>query len=126
MTRRIPRVADGVLHVLDPSGGAEIAVASPSWIAWLTDPETRSFSFQSPSCRYTARKEHRSRGAEDVTRARLEDVAAVMADRGGGRRADAHRPVRGKVHHSAPPNRQTIPGLHSAFYWPRAMPKSSN
>jgi hypothetical protein len=147
MTWRIPRVADGVLHVLDPSGGAEIAVASPSWIAWLTDPETRSFSFQSPSCRYTARKEHRSRGgeywvayrkqggklhkaylgkAEDVTLARLEDVAAVMADRGGGRRADAHRPVRGKVHHSAPPNRQTIPGLHSAFYWPRAMPKSSN
>src|SRR5919112_590390 len=104
MTRRIPQVADGVLHFLDPSGGPEIAVASPSWIAWLTDPETRSFSFQSPSCRYTARKEHRSRGgeywiayrkqggklhkvylgkAEDLTLARLEDVAAVMADRGG-------------------------------------------
>jgi len=104
MRRRIPQVADGVLHVLDPSGGPEIAVASPSWIAWLTDPATRSFSFQSPSCRYTARKEHRSRGgeywvayrkqggklhkaylgkAEDVTLARLEDVAAVMADRGG-------------------------------------------
>src|SRR5918994_992181 len=104
MTRRIPQVADGVLRVLDPSGGPEIAVASPSWIAWLTDPATRSFSFQGPSCRYTARKEHRSRGgeywvayrkqggklhkaylgkAEDVTLARLEDVAAVMADRGG-------------------------------------------
>ena len=104
MTRRIPQVADGVLHVPDPSGGPEIAVASPSWIAWLTDPATRSFSFQSPRCRYTARKEHRSRGgeywvayrkqggklhktylgkAEDVTLARLEDVAAVMADRGG-------------------------------------------
>ncbi len=104
MTRRIPQVADGVLHVLDPSGGPEIAVASPSWIAWLTDPATRSFSFQGPSCRYTARKEHRSRGgeywvayrkqggklhkaylgkAEDVTLARLEDVAAMMADRGG-------------------------------------------
>ena len=82
----------------------EITVASPSWVAWLTDPATRSFSFQSPSCRYTARKERRSRGgeywiayrkqggklhkaylgkAEDVTLARLEDVAAVMADRGG-------------------------------------------
>jgi LuxR family transcriptional regulator, maltose regulon positive regulatory protein len=104
VTRRIPQVADGVLHVLDPSGGPDIAVASPSWIAWLTDPATRSFSFQSPRCRYTARKEHRSRGgeywvayrkqggklhktylgkAEDVTLARLEDVAAVMADRGG-------------------------------------------
>jgi LuxR family transcriptional regulator, maltose regulon positive regulatory protein len=64
VTRRIPQVADGVLHVLDPSGGPEIAVASPSWIAWLTDPATRSFSFQGPSCRYTARKEHRSRGGE--------------------------------------------------------------
>jgi LuxR family transcriptional regulator, maltose regulon positive regulatory protein len=104
VTRRIPQVADGVLHVLDPSGGSGIAVASPSWIAWLTDPATRSFSFQGPSCRYTARKEYRSRGgeywiayrkqggklhkaylgkAEDVTLARLEDVAAVMADRGG-------------------------------------------
>src|ERR687894_676272 len=104
MTRRIPQVADGVLRVLDPSGGPEIAVASPSWIAWLTDPATRSFSFQGASCRYTARKEHRSRGgeywvayrkqggklhkaylgkAEDVTLARLEDVAAEMADRGG-------------------------------------------
>jgi LuxR family transcriptional regulator, maltose regulon positive regulatory protein len=64
VTRRIPQVADGVLHVLDPSGGPGIAVASPSWIAWLTDPATRSFSFQGPSCRYTARKEYRSRGGE--------------------------------------------------------------
>src|ERR687889_2388123 len=105
MTRRIPQVADGVLHVLDPSGAPEIAVASPSWIAWLTDPETRSFSFQGPSCRYTARKEYRSRGgeywiayrkqggklhkvylgkAEDLTLARLEYVAAVVGDSGGG------------------------------------------
>src|SRR5215212_11760572 len=104
MTRRIPQVADGVLHVLDPSGGLEITVGSPSWVAWLTDPVTRSFSFRSSSCRYTARKEHRSRGgeywvayrkrggklhktylgkAEDLTLARLEDIAAVMADRGG-------------------------------------------
>src|ERR687894_436174 len=104
MTRRIPQVVDGVLRVLDPSGGPEITVASPSWIAWLTDPATRSFSFQGTSGRYTARKEHRSRGgeywvayrkqggklhkaylgkAEDVTLARLEDVAAEMADRGG-------------------------------------------
>jgi LuxR family maltose regulon positive regulatory protein len=100
MTRRIPQVADGVLRVLDQSGGTEIEVASSSWVAWLTDPTTRSFSFQSPSCRYTARKEHRSRGgeywiayrkqggklhktylgkAEDVTIERLEDVAAALA-----------------------------------------------
>jgi LuxR family maltose regulon positive regulatory protein len=102
MTRRIPEVADGVLHVLEPSSGPEIAVDSPSWVSWLTHPATRSFSFQSLSCRYTARKEHRSRGGEywvayrkrggklhktylgkagDLTLARLEDVAAALAAR---------------------------------------------
>src|SRR5918997_6549348 len=112
MTRRIPEVADGVLRVLEPSGGAEIAVASPSWVAWLTHPATRSFSFQSPSCRYTARKERRARGgeywvayrkqggklhktylgkAEDVTLARLEYVAMVLAARD---EATAGRPAR--------------------------------
>src|SRR5215208_6008489 len=103
MRRRIPQVADGVLHVLDPSGGPEIAVTSPSWIAWLTDPATRSFSFQGPRCRYTARKEHRSRGSEywvayrkrggklhkaylgkaqDVTLAQMNDVAAALGGHG--------------------------------------------
>src|SRR5215217_6526693 len=103
MARRTPYVADGMLHVPELSGHPEIEVDSVSWAAWLTDPATRSFSFQGPSCRYTARKEHRSRGgeywvayrkrggklhkaylgkAEDVTLDRLEDVAAVMADRG--------------------------------------------
>jgi LuxR family maltose regulon positive regulatory protein len=100
MTRRIPEVADGVLHVREPSGRPEIAVDSPSWVSWLTHPATRSFSFQSPSGRCTARKEHRSRGGEywvayrkrggklhktylgkagDVTLSRLEDVAAALA-----------------------------------------------
>src|ERR687890_1282224 len=104
MARRTPYVADGTLHVPGPRVDPEIEVDSASWAAWLTDPETRSFSFQSPSCRYTARKERRSRGgeywvayrkrggklhktylgkAEDLTLARLEDVAAVMAGRGG-------------------------------------------
>ena len=104
MTRRIPQVADGALHVLEPSGGPEITVGSPSWVDWLTDPATRSFSFRSPSGRYTARKERRSRGGEywvayrkqggklhkkylgrtgDLTLVRLEDVAAAMADPGG-------------------------------------------
>src|SRR5215204_7597624 len=104
MARRTPYVADGVLHVPGTRDDPEIEVDSASWVAWLTDPATRSFSFQGPSCRYTARKEHRSRGgeywvayrkrggklhkaylgkAEDVTLDRLEDVAAVMADRGG-------------------------------------------
>src|SRR5215217_1751860 len=102
MTRRIPQVADGVLHVLEPSGGPEIAVDSPSWVAWLTDPATRSFSFRSPRGGFTARKELRARGseywvayrkkggklsksylgkAEDATLERLEDIAAALAAR---------------------------------------------
>src|SRR5215210_5330815 len=112
MARRTPYVADGVLHVPDTRDDPEIEVDSASWVAWLTDPATRSFSFQSPSGRYTARKEHRSRGgeywvayrkqggklhktylgkAEDLTLARLGDVAVVLAARDeatAGRPAD--------------------------------------
>jgi LuxR family transcriptional regulator, maltose regulon positive regulatory protein len=86
-------------------------VGSPSWIAWLTDPATRSFSFRSPSGTYTARKEHRSRGgeywtayrrqsgrlrkaylgkAEDLTLARLEEAAAALS--GHGEKATASPP----------------------------------
>src|SRR3712207_5922068 len=100
MARRTPYVADGVLHIPGLRGDPEIGVDSASWVAWLTDPVTRSFSYQSPSCKYTARKEYRSRGgeywvayrkrggklhktylgkAQDVTLERLEDVAAAMA-----------------------------------------------
>jgi LuxR family transcriptional regulator, maltose regulon positive regulatory protein len=64
VARQIPYVADGVLHVHELSDGLNIAVGSPSWIAWLTDPATRSFSFRSSSATYTARKESRSRGGE--------------------------------------------------------------
>jgi hypothetical protein len=99
VARRIPYVADGTLHVLDPSDGPEVAVGSPSWRAWLTDSATRSFSFQSASATYTARKERRSRGGEywtayrrhkgrlrkvylgkagDLTLDRLEDAAAAV------------------------------------------------
>src|SRR3712207_4070066 len=104
MARRTPYVAGGVLHIPGLRGDPEIGVDSASWAAWLIDPATRSFSFQSSSGRFTARKEQRSRGseywvayrkiggklhkaylgkAEDVTLARLKDVAAALADRGG-------------------------------------------
>jgi LuxR family maltose regulon positive regulatory protein len=102
MTRRIPEVADGMLHVLEPSSGPKISVDSPSWVAWLNHPATRSFSFRGPSGGFTARKEIRARGgeywvayrkrggklhkrylgkAEDTTLTRLEDVAAALAAR---------------------------------------------
>jgi LuxR family transcriptional regulator, maltose regulon positive regulatory protein len=100
VARQISYVADGVLHVLEPSGEPKIAVGSPSWIAWLTNPATRSFAFRSSSATYTARKERRSRGgeywtayrrhsgrlrkaylgkAEDLTLDRLDDAAAMLA-----------------------------------------------
>src|SRR5215216_5429344 len=106
MTRRIPYVADGVIHAQGPPGASEIAVDSPAWAAWLEDRATRSFSFEGPSGTFTARKERRSgsneeywsayrkRGgklrkvylgkAEKVTLARLEDAATKLAGRGEG------------------------------------------
>jgi LuxR family maltose regulon positive regulatory protein len=100
VARNTPRVSEGVLHFQGASGGSKIVVGSPSWIAWLTDPATRSFSFRSPSGAYTARKERRSRGgeywaayrrhsgrlrkaylgkAEDLTLERLDEAARVLA-----------------------------------------------
>src|SRR5215210_7863156 len=60
MVRRIPHVADGVLHAQGPPGASEIAVDSPAWAAWLEDRAARSFSFEGPSGTFTARKERRS------------------------------------------------------------------
>jgi LuxR family maltose regulon positive regulatory protein len=117
MARRIPLVAAGVLHVLEPPGGPEIAVDSPGWAAWLRDPATRSFSFRGSSGAFTARKEGRSGGeqywsayrklggklrkvylgkAERLTLARLEDAATVLAGRGEGEltTADEAEPTR--------------------------------
>jgi LuxR family transcriptional regulator, maltose regulon positive regulatory protein len=111
VARRIPYVADGTLHVLEPSDGLKIAVGSPSWIAWLTDPATRSFSFKSASATYTARKESRARGgeywtayrrhngklrkvylgrAEDLTLDRLDGAAATLVARGNEATARPH------------------------------------
>lgn len=99
MARRTSYVAGGVLHTIGLGGSSKIRVDSASWAAWLTDPATRSFAFQSSSGNFTARKEPRSRGGEywvayrkrdgklhkaylgksqDVTLARLKDVAEVL------------------------------------------------
>jgi LuxR family maltose regulon positive regulatory protein len=104
MARRIPHVADGVLHAEDPPGTPQIAVDSPAWAAWLEDRTAHSFSFQGPSGTFTARKERRSGGdeeywsayrklggklrkvylgkAESLTLARLEDAAAALTGHG--------------------------------------------
>ena len=99
---QIPSVVDGLLQGT-PAG---LAVGSPAWFGWLVDDAARSFSFQSPSGVYTARKERRQRGgaywvayrtaagrqhkvylgkAEELSLERLDEVAAALA----GRVADA-------------------------------------
>src|SRR5829696_9555211 len=60
MARRIPHVADGVLHAQEPPGTPEITVNSAAWAAWLEYQATHSFSFEGPSGTFTARKERRS------------------------------------------------------------------
>jgi LuxR family maltose regulon positive regulatory protein len=103
MTRRIPQVADGVLHVLGSSRRPEIVVDSSSWVNWLNHPATRSFSFRSSRGDFTAREELRARGGEywvayrkqggklrksylgkakDTTLARLEATAAALTGHG--------------------------------------------
>ena len=113
MTRRIPYVADGVIHAQGPPGASEIAVDSPAWAAWLEDRATRSFSFEGPGGTFTARKERRSgsdeeywsayrkRGgklrkvylgkAEKLTLARLEEAATELS--GHGEKATASLPA---------------------------------
>src|ERR687897_2543533 len=118
MVRRIPHVADGVLHAHEPPGAPQIAVDSPAWAAWLEDEATYSFAFEGPAGSFTARKERRSGGneaywsayrkrygklrkvylgkAERLTLARLEDAAARLAGRGEGKltTADDAEPTR--------------------------------
>lgn len=65
MARRIPHVADGILHAQEPPGTPQIAVNSAAWAAWLEDKATHSFSFQGPAGTFTARKERRSGGDEE-------------------------------------------------------------
>jgi LuxR family maltose regulon positive regulatory protein len=97
--QRIPRVEEGTLSLPGfPTG--TIAVGSPSWVSWLADPGTRSFSFWAPCGTFTARRERRARGgeywiayrkrggklrkgylgkAEDLTLGRLEEVASALS-----------------------------------------------
>src|SRR5215217_3399607 len=65
MARRIPHVANGVLHAQERSGAPEIMVDSSAWAAWLEDIATHSFSFEGPGGTFTARKERRSGSNEE-------------------------------------------------------------
>jgi hypothetical protein len=57
MVQRIPWVQDGMLRLPEPSGVPEIEVGTPSWVSWLADPASRSFSFRGRCGTFTARKD---------------------------------------------------------------------
>lgn len=68
---RLPLVTDGMLRGPELRGG--VPVGSPDWFAWLTNASTRSFSYRSPTGRFTARREQRQRGGTYWTAYRTSD-----------------------------------------------------
>jgi len=62
MTKRLPAVRNGYLHLEHevPEGG--VSVGSPAWHAWLEHPDTRSYTYADEHGHLTARKESRQRG----------------------------------------------------------------
>src|SRR6266545_2337251 len=84
------------------SAQRSITVGSPDWYDWLSEIDHRSFQFASEAGGFTARKERKQRGSwywiayrrfqgnvhksylgksEEVTLARLQDAATILAAR---------------------------------------------
>jgi LuxR family maltose regulon positive regulatory protein len=107
MSRSTPTIHNNTLFVFKEGRTAEIAIGSSQWFEWLNQPTSTIFSFQSAGGSYTARKEiagnHRGswywkayrkhRGTlyraylgkpEDLTLARLEEIARTLANRING------------------------------------------
>ncbi|HEY5846717.1 MAG TPA: LuxR C-terminal-related transcriptional regulator [Microlunatus sp.] len=99
-------VRDGVLHRRELAGIPDVALDSPSWVAWLDDPLNRSFFYEGSAGTLTARKERRGGRdgywtayrkrdgklrktylgkAERVTQRRLDEAARFLADPDTGR-----------------------------------------
>lgn len=100
MTHRIPQVEGDILSPAPDDTG--IVVGSRAWYAWLAQDANRSFAFAGASGTFTARRERRRRGsaywiayrrsagnlykgylgkADDLTRERLNTVAAALNER---------------------------------------------
>lgn len=63
MARSTPLVRDAALAVRQADGGYHsIAIGSPEWYGWLSDEAHRSFAFESPQGKFTARKERKQYG----------------------------------------------------------------
>jgi ATP/maltotriose-dependent transcriptional regulator MalT len=147
MARRIPHVADGVLHVGEPSETPQLAVGSVAWAAWLEDRATHSFSFRGPAGTFTARKERRSGGeeeywsayrkrggrlrkvylgkAEKLTLARLNDAAAVLARSDGDVTRSSGTEASADKAEVMPTNEATAAGSAATDDHPRQHPRHS-
>lgn len=63
MARSTPLVRDAALAVWQADGGYHsIPVGSPEWYGWLSNEAHRSFAFESPQGKFTARKERKQYG----------------------------------------------------------------
>jgi ATP/maltotriose-dependent transcriptional regulator MalT len=110
MARATPHINDGVLTYRDGMQEHTIAVGSPMWRQWLAAATTTTFRFEHPLCNFTARRErkrdgwywyaYRTRGgalqkaylgkSTDLTLDRLQEVAAVLAQRSAAPTPAAH------------------------------------
>jgi LuxR family maltose regulon positive regulatory protein len=110
MARATPHINDGVLIYQDAMHEHTIAVGSPVWWQWLAAEGTTTFRFEHRLCNFTARRErkrdgwywyaYRTRGgalqkaylgkSTDLTLDRLQEVAAVLAQRSAAPTSAAH------------------------------------
>jgi predicted ATPase/DNA-binding CsgD family transcriptional regulator/tetratricopeptide (TPR) repeat protein len=111
MTRSIPRVHDGSLHVpIRDDTISVIALGSSAWEVWVE--HARSFRFETPHASFTARKEQRPGGwywyayrrrhgtlhiaylgkSEELSVERLHTVATVLAGAEGTSEETSHLP----------------------------------
>ncbi|HEX9370705.1 MAG TPA: hypothetical protein VF897_06845, partial [Roseiflexaceae bacterium] len=107
MAGSIPSAHDSILRFVDADGAERaVVIDSPEWHVWLADSGHSRFAFTCRAGSFTARKERKQRGAwywvayrraqgkihkaylgkpADLTLARLQSVAALLAERSAPR-----------------------------------------
>jgi LuxR family transcriptional regulator, maltose regulon positive regulatory protein len=110
MAHATPHINDGVLSYQDAMQEHTIAVGSPLWWQWLAAEGTTTFRFEHPLGHFTARRERKRDGwywyayrkrdgalhkaylgkSTDLTLDRLQEIAAVLAQRSAAPTPAAH------------------------------------
>ena len=110
MARATPHITDGILTYRDGTQEHTIAVGSSLWWQWLAAEGTTTFRFEHPLGNFTARRERKRDGwywyayrtrdgalqkaylgkSADLTLDRLQEVAAVLAQRSAAPTPAAH------------------------------------